>query len=125
MLAQQIYEKEKFSRTPLIVSRIIDHSKDANPHLDQSNPLTVRTCTGPGSTDIGSRVMVDSLRVIDPTTGKQLGIYMIYAYEPSSNASEDIKLKFGDSLATSISRRHFGDILIICADANASKSRAE
>ena len=26
-----------------MVPRIIDHSKDANPHLDQSNPLTIIT----------------------------------------------------------------------------------
>ncbi len=43
MLAQQIYEKEKISRAPLIVPRIIDHSNDAYPHLDQSNPLIVIT----------------------------------------------------------------------------------
>jgi len=33
----------KNSRTPLFVPRIIEHSKDADPHLDQSNPLTVIT----------------------------------------------------------------------------------
>ena len=33
----------KNSRTPLTVPRIIEHSKDADPHLDQSNPLTVIT----------------------------------------------------------------------------------
>ena len=35
--------KKKFSRTPLIVPRIIELSKDANPHLDQGlifDPLT-------------------------------------------------------------------------------------
>jgi hypothetical protein len=40
LLAQQIYEKT--SRTPLIIPRIIDHSKDVDPQLDQSNPLTVK-----------------------------------------------------------------------------------
>jgi len=35
--------KKKFSRIPLIVPRIIDHSKDDDPHLDQSNPMTVKT----------------------------------------------------------------------------------
>ena len=74
--------------------------------------------------DLGSRVMAIRMRVIDPTTGKHLGIYMISAYAPASDASEDIKLEFEDSLVTSISRRHFGDILIICADANASLGRS-
>ena len=36
--------KRKLSRTPLIVPRIIELSKDANPHLDQRvAPLTVIT----------------------------------------------------------------------------------
>jgi hypothetical protein len=38
--------KKKFSRTPSIVPRIIELSKDADPHLDQGlilNPLTVVT----------------------------------------------------------------------------------
>jgi hypothetical protein len=43
LLPQQIYEKEKISRNQLIVPRIIDHSKDGNPHLDQNNPMTVIT----------------------------------------------------------------------------------
>jgi hypothetical protein len=68
--------------------------------------------------------MAIRMRVIDPTTGNHLGIYMISAYASTSDASEDIKLEFEDSLASSISRRHFGDILIICADANASLGRS-
>jgi hypothetical protein len=40
-LRNKYTKKKKFSRTPLIVPRIIDHSKDANPHLDQNNPLTI------------------------------------------------------------------------------------
>ena len=62
--------------------------------------------------DLGSRVIVVRLGVINPTKGKHLGIYMISAYSPTSYALEDIKLEFEDSLATSISRRHFGDILL-------------
>jgi len=61
--------------------------------------------------------------VIDPTTGKHIDIYVVSAYAPTSHASEDTKLEFKDSLATSISRRHFEDILIICADMNASLDR--
>ena len=64
--------------------------------------------------------MVVRLLVIYPTTGKHLGIYVVSAYAPTSNASQDNKLEFEDSLATSICRRHFEDIVIICADANAS-----
>ena len=33
--------KNKFSRTPLIVPRIIELSKDVDPHLDQDASLTV------------------------------------------------------------------------------------
>ena len=40
-LRNKYTKKRKLSRTSLVVPRIIDHSKDANPHLDQSNPLTV------------------------------------------------------------------------------------
>jgi hypothetical protein len=42
-LRNKYTKKNKLSRTPLLVPRIIDHSKDANPHLDQNNPLTVIT----------------------------------------------------------------------------------
>jgi hypothetical protein len=68
--------------------------------------------------------MAIRMRVIDPTTGKRLGIYMISAYAPTSDALENIKLEFEDSLANSISRRYFGDILILCADGNASLGRS-
>ena len=51
---------------------------------------------------------------------------MISAYAPTStNASEIIKAEFKDSLATTIARRNIGDILIICADANASLGRRD
>ncbi len=68
--------------------------------------------------------MVVRLRVIDPTTGKLLEIFIISAFTPTYDASEDTKLELEDSLVTSISRRHFGDILIICADANVSLGRS-
>ena len=55
-------------------------------------------------TNLGSRVMAVRLRFIDPTTGTHLGIYMISAYAPTSNASEDTKLEFEDSLATLVTR---------------------
>jgi len=42
-LRNKYTKKEKKSRTPLIVPRIIDHSKDVDPHLVQSNPLRVKT----------------------------------------------------------------------------------
>ncbi len=42
-LRNKYTKKRNLSRTPLVVPRIIDHSKDANPHLDQSNPRTVIT----------------------------------------------------------------------------------
>ena len=35
------YSKRIFSRTPLLVTRIKELSKDDDPHLDQSDPLTV------------------------------------------------------------------------------------
>ena len=42
-LRNKYTKKRKLSRTPIVVPRIIDHSKDANPHLDQVNSLTVIT----------------------------------------------------------------------------------
>ena len=42
-LRNKYTKKRKLSRTPIVVTRIIDHSKDANPHLDQVNSLTVIT----------------------------------------------------------------------------------
>ena len=33
-LRNKYTKKRKLSRTPIVVPRIIDHSKDANPHLD-------------------------------------------------------------------------------------------
>ena len=40
-LRNKYTKKRTLSRTPIVVPRIIDHSKDANPHLDQVNALTI------------------------------------------------------------------------------------
>jgi hypothetical protein len=42
-LRNKYTKKRKISRTPIVIPRIIDHFKDANPHLDQVNSLTVIT----------------------------------------------------------------------------------
>ena len=42
-LRNKYTKKKRNSHTPLIVSRIIDHSKDDDPHLDQINPQTDKT----------------------------------------------------------------------------------
>ena len=40
-LRNKYIKMRKLSRTPIVVSRIIEYSKDADPHLDQNNPLTI------------------------------------------------------------------------------------
>ena len=40
-LRNKYIKMRKLSRTPIVVSRIIEYSKDDDPHLDQSNPLIV------------------------------------------------------------------------------------
>ena len=42
-LRNKYKQKRKLSRTPIVVPRIIECAKDANPHLDQDNILTVIT----------------------------------------------------------------------------------
>ena len=42
-LRNKYSKMRKLSRTPIVVPRIIEYSKDADPHLDQNNPLTVIT----------------------------------------------------------------------------------
>ncbi len=61
--------------------------------------------------------------VTDPTSGKYLGIFLIYAYAPTSDASKTLESKFEDALTTAINRRNVGDVIVICADANASLGR--
>ena len=70
--------------------------------------------------DLESRVIVVRLRVVNPATDQHLIIYMMSAYPPIFVAYGDIKSELEDSLATTIARRHFGDILIILSDANDS-----
>jgi len=74
--------------------------------------------------DLGSRVIIVVCLRDDPSSGKHLGIYNISAYAPTSDSSEDVKSEFEDSLATTTARRHSGDILTICADANTSLGRS-
>jgi len=83
--------------------------------------------SGPNSlhNDLGPRVIALRMLVLDSTTGKHLGIFMISAYAPTSDASETDHSDFEDSLSSAISRRKPGDILVICADANASLGRCE
>ncbi len=42
-LRNKYIKKRKLSRTPIVVSRIIEYYKDDDPHLNQNNPLTVIT----------------------------------------------------------------------------------
>ena len=83
---------------------------------------TTWKASGPSSlhNDFVPRVVVARMPVLDHTTGTPIGILMIYAYLPSSDASEHDQLDFQNVISSAISRRYFGDILVICADANAS-----
>jgi hypothetical protein len=70
--------------------------------------------------DFGPRGIAVWMLVLDPTPGKHLCIFMISAYAPSSDASNNDQLIFENVFSSAISRRNLGDILVICADANAS-----
>ena len=73
--------------------------------------------------DLGPRVIAARLLVTDPTSGKHLGIFIISAYAPTADASDTLKSEFEDTLANAINRRSTGDVLVICADVNASLGR--
>ena len=70
--------------------------------------------------DLGPRIIAVRMLVADPSNGKPMGIFQISAYAPTSDASDDDKSTFERNLTSAIARRKPGDLLIICADANAS-----
>ena len=70
--------------------------------------------------DLGPRIIAVRMLVTDPSNGKPMGIFQISAYAPTSDASDDDKSTFERNLTSAIARRKPGDLLIICADANAS-----
>ena len=65
-------------------------------------------------------IAVVRMIVTDPTSGKHLGIVMISAHAPTSDAFETLKSEFEDALTTTINRCTDGNVIVICADANAS-----
>jgi len=50
--------------------------------------------------------------VTDPTSGKHLGILMIFSYALTSDAFETRKSEFEDVLTTVINRRSDGDVTV-------------
>ena len=64
--------------------------------------------------------LVARLLVTDPTSGKQIGIFIISAYAPTADASETLKSEFEDIMANANNRHSIGYVLVIFSDANAS-----
>jgi len=93
------------------------------------SPTATVACkaSGPNNlhNDLGPRVIALRMLVLDPTTGKHIGTFMISTYAPTFDASETDHPDFEDSLSSAISRPKPGDILIICADVNANLGRCE
>ena len=77
--------------------------------------------------DLGDRVIATRL-IVEDESRQQLGIHLIAAYAPTTNKNdpgkdETAKADYESSLARAISLRKPGDVLLICADANASIGR--
>ena len=70
--------------------------------------------------DFGPRVIAARMLVKDPASGKDLGIFQISAYAPTSDSTDDDITCFETALAAAIAHRAPEDILVICADCNAS-----
>jgi hypothetical protein len=70
--------------------------------------------------DLGPRVVAFRMIVTDPTSGKNFGFFFIFAYAPTSDAFDTLKSEFDDALTIAINHRTAGDVITICADANAS-----
>ena len=70
--------------------------------------------------DLGPRVIAARMLVNDPASGDDLGIFQISAYAPTSDSSDDDITCFETALARAIAHRAPKDILVICADSNAS-----
>ena len=77
--------------------------------------------------DLGDRVIATRL-IVEDESKQQLGIHFIAAYAPTTDKKdpgkdEATKDAYEESLAAAISLRKPGDVLLICADANASIGR--
>ena len=72
--------------------------------------------------DLGPRIIAVRMMVEDANK-QQLGIFQVAAYAPTSTAPREVQDAYEAALSEVIARRTPSDILIICADINASIGR--
>lgn len=71
--------------------------------------------------DLGARVLALRLAVVDSFTGSRLGVFLVSAQAPSSKDPHTEEWDaFYAALATAISRKQPGDVLVLGASANAA-----
>lgn len=71
--------------------------------------------------DLGARVLALRLAVVDSLTGSRLGVFLVSAQAPSSKDPHTEEWDaFYAALATAISRKQPGDVLVLGASANAA-----
>ena len=71
--------------------------------------------------DLGARVLALRLAVVDSLTGSRLGVFLVTAQAPSSKDPHTEEWDaFYAALATAISRKQPGDVLVLGASANAA-----
>ena len=73
-------------------------------------------------TDVGPRVMAARL-VVEDMERRQLGIFQVVAYAPASGAAVEEHDAYEAAFSEVIARRKPEDVLIVCADTNASIGR--
>ena len=69
---------------------------------------------------LSPRVMAVRLQVRDVHCGKQLGAFVLNSYAPVSTSPEEEWDAYYAAVASALSHRRAGDVLVWCCDANAS-----
>ena len=89
------------------------------------SPLAVAAWRAAGAVvhnDVGPRVIAVRMEVED-SAGRKQGLFQVASYAPISTAPDTEKDEYETALACVLSRRQSGDIVIVCADTNASIGR--
>ena len=69
---------------------------------------------------ISGRVIAAPLLAKDPRTQKELGLYMLSGYAPTSNATDQEMDEFYDAFNRALARKPVDYVLVACIDGNAS-----
>ena len=89
------------------------------------SPLAVAAWRAAGAVvhnDVGPRVIAVRMEVED-SAGRKQGLFQVASYAPISTAPDTEKDEYETALACVLSRRPSGNIMIVCADTNASIGR--